>query len=58
MKELLNQAKLYLAHLQYEKKLSPHTITAYMHDLNHFIDYIHTRYAVKDLKKIQAINQV
>ena len=39
MKNLLNQVKLYLAHLQYEKNLSAHTINAYMHDLNNFIDY-------------------
>ena len=54
MNKLLNQVKLYLAHLQYEKKLSAHTISAYMHDLNNFIDYIHTAYAVKDLKKIKS----
>ena len=54
MNKLLNQVKIYLAHLQYEKKLSSHTISAYMHDLNNFIDYIHTTYAVKDLKKIEV----
>ena len=53
MKNLLNQVKLYLAYLQYEKKLSSHTINAYMHDLNNFADYIYITYTVKDLKKIR-----
>ena len=55
MDKLLNQVKIYLAHLQYEKKLSSHTISAYMHDLNNFIDYIHTRYGVKDFKNIRTL---
>ena len=55
MDKLLNQVKIYLAHLQYEKKLSSHTISAYMHDLNNFIDYIYNTYHIKDLKNIQGL---
>ena len=55
MKNLLNQVKIYLAHLQYEKKLSSHTINAYMHDLKNFIDYIHTTYKIEELKNIKSL---
>ena len=55
MKDLINQVKLYLAHLQYEKRLSSHTISAYMHDLNNFIDYIYSTYRVKNLKDIKPL---
>ena len=55
MNFFLNQIKLYLAHLQYEKKLSSHTINAYMHDLNNFIEYIHSTYQVENLKEIKSI---
>ena len=54
MKELLNQVKIYLAHLQYEKKLSLNTVNAYMHDLNNFIDYIYSNYKVDNLNKIKS----
>ena len=55
MEILLNQVKLYLAHLQYEKKLSSHTINAYMHDLNNFIEYIYTAYKIKKIKQIKPV---
>ena len=54
MDNLLNQVKIYLAHLQYEKKLSSHTINAYMHDLSNFTDYMKKTYAINDFKKIEA----
>tara|TARA_Y100001970_G_C14259887_1_gene879359 strand:+ start:7264 stop:8187 length:924 start_codon:yes stop_codon:yes gene_type:complete len=52
--KLLNQIKIYLAHLQYEKKLSSHTINAYMHDLSNFTDYMKITYQVNDFGQIKA----
>ena len=45
MKELTG----FLAHLQYEKRFSVHTLTAYQIDLKQFVDYLQKQYEVSDV---------
>ncbi len=40
----------FLLHLQFEKKLSPHSITAYRHDLDQFQSYLHGFYSVDEVE--------
>jgi integrase/recombinase XerC len=42
----------FLQYLQYEKRLSPHTLTAYSTDLIQFYDYLKINYQVKELNEI------
>ena len=51
--KLLNQAKTYLAYLQYERKLSPNTIKSYLFDLKYFIDFIANKYKIKEIEQVQ-----
>ena len=51
---LLNQIKIYLAYLQYEKNLSLNTVNSYMFDLNQFCDFIFHTYQIDELKKIKS----
>ena len=51
--KLLNQAKTYLAYLQYERKLSPNTIKSYLFDLKYFIDFITDKYKIKEIERVQ-----
>ena len=53
-KQLLNQVKIYLAYLQYERKLSINTIKSYLFDLENFIDFITHQYNIKILEDIKA----
>ncbi len=45
----------FLKYLQFEKRLSSHTILAYSGDLEQFYSYLHTTY---DIKKLSDINHV
>ena len=42
----------FLQYLQYEKRLSPHTLVSYSTDLTQFYDYLQITYQVKDLHDI------
>lgn len=42
----------FLQYLQFEKRLSAHTVTAYSSDINQFIIYLQTNYQVKSLDEI------
>jgi integrase/recombinase XerC len=42
----------FLQYLQYEKRLSQHTLTAYSTDLNQFYDYLRINYQIKELNEI------
>jgi len=54
IKQLLNQVKIYLAYLQYERKLSTNTIKSYLFDLKHFIDFIVSQYNVKVIEEVRS----
>ncbi|MEP7264600.1 MAG: tyrosine-type recombinase/integrase [Bacteroidota bacterium] len=40
----------FCAHLQFEKRFSAHTVTAYKSDLIQFLDYLQTQYQMSDLE--------
>ena len=42
----------FLAYIQYEKRYSPHTVTAYRIDLDQFVDFLSTQYNAADLSGI------
>ena len=42
----------FIQHLQFEKRLSGHTLTAYSNDLSQFFKYLETTYAIKSLSEI------
>ena len=54
IKQLLNQVKIYLAYLQYERKLSANTIKSYLFDLKHFIDFIVSQYNIKTIEDVRS----
>lgn len=43
---------LFLEYIQYEKRFSPHTLTAYSSDLNQFVYYLDTVYEIKNVSEI------
>ncbi len=45
----------FLKYLQFEKRVSPHTVTAYSSDLDQFFIHLQTNYQVKDLSEINHI---
>ena len=47
---MLNES--FFQHLQYEKRFSAHTLTAYKSDLQAFSEYIHTQFEVDDLTQV------
>ena len=49
---MLNELKLYLAYLQFEKKLSINTINAYWLDLKYYIEFISIDSRLKSFKNI------
>ena len=51
---LYNDAKKYLAFLQFERKLSSNTISSYWLDLKSFFDYIANSYNIKKLSEIKS----
>jgi integrase/recombinase XerC len=42
----------FLKYLQYEKRCSPHTVTAYANDLKQFYDYLSETYEISDIKVV------
>ncbi len=42
----------FLAYLQYEKRYSPHTVTAYRTDLEQFFDYLNRQYNIVDITEV------
>ncbi|MCK9423975.1 MAG: tyrosine-type recombinase/integrase [Bacteroidales bacterium] len=42
----------FLAYIQYEKRYSPHTVTAYRNDLEQFFTYLHHQYEVNGVQDI------
>jgi integrase/recombinase XerC len=42
----------FLAYIQYEKRYSPHTVTAYQTDLNQFFDYLKVQYNITDIREV------
>jgi integrase/recombinase XerC len=45
----------FIDYLKFEKRYSPHTVTAYQTDLTHFFDYIVTQYEEMPLEQISHI---
>jgi integrase/recombinase XerC len=45
----------FIAYIRYEKRYSPHTITAYQSDLDQFLDYLLDQYQVRDFKNISHV---
>ena len=44
--------KRFLSHLQYEKRYSPHTLTAYESDLTQFFEYIQKEYNTTNIAEV------
>ncbi|MBL7914373.1 MAG: tyrosine-type recombinase/integrase [Bacteroidia bacterium] len=44
--------KRFLSHLQYEKRYSAHTLTAYESDLTQFLDYLHKEYQTTQISEV------
>ena len=42
----------FLAYVQYEKRYSPHTVTAYRNDLDQFFKYLQEQYAIDDILQV------
>ncbi len=42
----------FLQYIQYEKRFSPHTVTAYKGDLEQFAEYLHKTFEVGDIKEV------
>jgi integrase/recombinase XerC len=42
----------FLAYLQYEKRYSPHTVTAYRTDLDQFFEYLQLQYNTDDIQSV------
>ncbi len=51
---LYNEIKLYLAYLQFERKLSVNTINAYWLDIKSYIDYIVNKYNINTFNQIKS----
>lgn len=51
---MINQVKIYLSYLQYERKLSPNTVDSYLFDLKFFIEYMQDKYNTKTYDSITA----
>ena len=45
----------FLAYLQFERRYSPHTVTAYRTDLNQFFDYLNQTYQIPDIKEVNHL---
>ena len=50
--DLIANKNLFLEYIQYEKRFSPHTLTAYSNDLAQFILYLDTVYEIKNVSEI------
>ena len=42
----------FINYLRYEKRLSPHTVTAYSNDLDQFFIYLKSVYSLEDIKEV------
>lgn len=42
----------FVEYLQYEKRFSPHTVTAYSNDLTQFYDFLNLEYQISDIKEV------
>ncbi len=42
----------FVDYLQYEKRFSPHTVTAYSNDLSQFYDFLKSTYELSDIKEV------
>jgi integrase/recombinase XerC len=42
----------FIEYLQYEKRYSPHTVTAYRTDLDQFYEYLHMQYSIDDIQSV------
>ena len=51
---MINQVKIYLSYLQYERKLSSNTVDSYLFDLKFFIEYMQDKYNTKTYDSITA----
>ena len=51
---MINQVKIYLSYLQYERKLSSNTVDSYLFDLKFFIEYMQDKYDTKTYDSITA----
>lgn len=47
---------LFLQYLQFEKRCSPHTLTAYRSDLNHFLTYLGQNYELGSAAEIRSVH--
>ncbi len=48
--------ELFIKHLQYEKRYSPHTCLSYRTDLDQFADYLEFQYELKDLQEVKSMH--
>jgi integrase/recombinase XerC len=48
--------ELFIKHLQYEKRYSPHTCLSYRTDLDQFADYLAFQYELKDLQEVKSMH--
>ena len=56
LNNMLNEVKLYLTFLQFERNLSSNTLNAYWTDLKSYIDYIVNYYNIFNLNDIKSSN--
>lgn len=49
-------ASAFLAHLRFEKRFSPHTLTAYTEDLRQFLEYIFLQYELSDPSQVRPVH--
>lgn len=45
----------FLAYIQFEKRYSPHTVTAYRTDLTQFFDYLQSQYDLNDIREVNHL---
>ena len=53
---LYNEIKLYLAYLQFERKLSSNTVNSYWLDLKYYISYLEDSYSIKSFNSIKSLH--
>ena len=45
----------FIQYIQYEKRCSPHTVTAYSNDLEQFFQYLQNTYQVSDIQDVNYL---
>ena len=53
---LTNTLKNYLIHLEFERRLSGNTLSAYAHDLKKYIDFLYKNEKIRAIKDISYYN--